>query len=96
MQDGSGRQVGNKMLRIECQSSEPMLKGQYEELLAIGDPELNENAGEVMPHRNITNVKVLGDFLIFQSTCDKSYDAPFPLGQALNLCIIGLMILSTV
>ena len=84
------------MLRIECQSSEPMLMGQYEELLAIGDPELHENAGEVMPHRNSTNVKVLGDILIFQSTCDKSNDAPLPLGQALNLRIIGLRILSTV
>ena len=96
MQDGLGRQEGIKMFRIECQFSEPMLMGQYEELLAIGDPKLHENVGEVMPHRNITNVKVLGDFLIFQSTCDKSYDAPFPLGQALNLCIIGMRILSTV
>ena len=70
--------------------------GQYEELLAIGNPELDENVGEVMPHRNITNVKVLGDILIFQSTCDKSYDTQLPLGQALNLCIMGLRILSTV
>jgi hypothetical protein len=72
-----------------------MLMGQYEELLAIRDPELYENVGEVMPHRNITNVKVLGDILIFQSACDKSYDASLPLGQALNLCIMGLRILST-
>ena len=96
MQDGLGRQEGIKMLRIECQSSEPMLMGQYEEFLAIGDPELHENVGEVMPHRNITNVKVLGDILIFQSACDKRDDAPLPLGQALNLCIMGLRILSIV
>ena len=65
MQDGLGRQEGIKILRIECQSSEPMLMGQYEEILAIGDPELHENVSEVMPHRNITNVKAFGDILIF-------------------------------
>ena len=44
--------------------------GQYEKLLAVGDPKLHENIGEVMPHRNIANVKVTCPLWLYQRACE--------------------------
>lgn len=72
---------------VLCQSGrpyEPMLVRTDEQLLAIGDAEFVEDAGEVVTDRNARDAEAVGNIFVGESLTDQPADLALSFGQDLR------------